>query len=149
MTGSHTLGDPPIRPFWVPIKHDSPEGYSPLRGGPGPSGASPDSAGTTGCPEELFLVLVEVEEFDGHALPSSADFLPQEALPARIGDTPAPEEEQGDANLFKIGGVDGTRTRDLRRDRRKTLGELINDLLRLFNKFRRHAPTQGDTKRPV
>ena len=32
-------------------------------------------------------------------------------------DTPAPEEEQDDANLFKIGGVDGTRTRDLRRDR--------------------------------
>jgi len=49
----------------------------------------------------------------------------------------------------KFGGVDGTRTRDLRRDRRKTLGEFINDLLRLFNKFRRHAPTRGDTKRPV
>jgi hypothetical protein len=49
----------------------------------------------------------------------------------------------------KFGGVDGTRTRDLRRDRRKTLGELINDLLRLFNKFRRHAPTRGDTKRPA
>ena len=32
-------------------------------------------------------------------------------------DTPAPGEEQDDANLFKIGGVDGTRTRDLRRDR--------------------------------
>jgi hypothetical protein len=34
-------------------------------------------------------------------------------------DTSAPDEEQDDANLFKIGGVDGTRTRDLRRDRRK------------------------------
>jgi hypothetical protein len=32
-------------------------------------------------------------------------------------DTPAPEEEQDDANLFQNGGVDGTRTRDLRRDR--------------------------------
>jgi len=51
--------------------------------------------------------------------------------------------------ITRTGGVDGTRTRDLRRDRRKTLGERINDLLRLFNKFRRHAPTRGDTKRPV
>ena len=38
-----------------------------------------------------------------------------------VGDTPtdapAPEEGQDDANLFKFGGVDGTRTRDLRRDR--------------------------------
>jgi hypothetical protein len=49
----------------------------------------------------------------------------------------------------KFGGVDGTRTRDLRRDRRKRLGELINDLLRLVKKFRRHAATRGDTKRPV
>jgi len=32
-------------------------------------------------------------------------------------DTPAPEEEDDDANLLKNGGVDGTRTRDLRRDR--------------------------------
>jgi len=32
-------------------------------------------------------------------------------------DTPAPKEEQDHANLFKLGGVDGTRTRDLRRDR--------------------------------
>ena len=32
-------------------------------------------------------------------------------------DTPAPEEEQDDARLFENGGVDGTRTRDLRRDR--------------------------------
>jgi len=47
------------------------------------------------------------------------------------------------------GRVDGTRSRDLRRDRRKTLGGLINELLRLFNKFRRRAPTRGDTKRPV
>ncbi len=31
--------------------------------------------------------------------------------------TPAPEEEDEDANLLKNGGVDGTRTRDLRRDR--------------------------------
>ena len=33
-------------------------------------------------------------------------------------DTPAPEDEQDDAD-FENGGVDGTRTRDLRRDRRK------------------------------
>ena len=32
-------------------------------------------------------------------------------------DTPAPEEEQDDSNWLKNGGVDGTRTRDLRRDR--------------------------------
>jgi Phage integrase family len=32
-------------------------------------------------------------------------------------DTPAPGEEQDDPSLFKSGGVDGTRTRDLRRDR--------------------------------
>jgi hypothetical protein len=38
--------------------------------------------------------------------------------PAR-SDTPAPEEEDDDVNLFENGGVDGTRTRDLRRDRRK------------------------------
>lgn len=40
-----------------------------------------------------------------------------------VGDTPTghtrPGEEQDDADLFEIGGVDGTRTRDLRRDRRK------------------------------
>ena len=38
-----------------------------------------------------------------------------------VGDTPtdrpAPDEEQDDANLVENGGVDGTRTRDLRRDR--------------------------------
>jgi hypothetical protein len=34
-----------------------------------------------------------------------------------LSDTPAPNEDEGDANLFKNGGVDGTRTRDLRRDR--------------------------------
>ena len=38
-----------------------------------------------------------------------------------VGDTPTdthgPEEEQDDADLLQNGGVDGTRTRDLRRDR--------------------------------
>jgi integrase len=32
-------------------------------------------------------------------------------------DTPAPDGDEDDANLFENGGVDGTRTRDLRRDR--------------------------------
>jgi hypothetical protein len=32
-------------------------------------------------------------------------------------DTPAPDEKDDDANYLKLGGVDGTRTRDLRRDR--------------------------------
>ena len=38
-----------------------------------------------------------------------------------LGDTPtdtlAPDEDEDDAKLFQDGGVDGTRTRDLRRDR--------------------------------
>ena len=38
-----------------------------------------------------------------------------------LGSTPtaqsASDEEEADANFLKVGGVDGTRTRDLRRDR--------------------------------
>jgi hypothetical protein len=47
------------------------------------------------------------------------DLIAQVLFSDTRSDTPAPEEEQDDANLFKDGGVDGTRTRDLRRDRPK------------------------------
>jgi hypothetical protein len=47
----------------------------------------------------------------------TVDLIAQVLIGDTPTDTPAPEEEQNDANLFEIGGVDGTRTRDLRRDR--------------------------------
>ena len=47
----------------------------------------------------------------------TVDLIAQVLLSDTPTDTPAPEEEQDDANLFENGGVDGTRTRDLRRDR--------------------------------
>ena len=47
----------------------------------------------------------------------TVDLIAQVLLSDTRSDTPAPDEEQDDANLFRNGGVDGTRTRDLRRDR--------------------------------
>jgi hypothetical protein len=51
--------------------------------------------------------------------------------------------------LFEIGGVDGTRTRDLRHDRRKGVGARVNDFLRFLNEIRRQTPTRDDTEGPV
>jgi len=47
----------------------------------------------------------------------TVDLIAQVLLSDTPADTPAPVEEQDDAKLFENGGVDGTRTRDLRRDR--------------------------------
>ena len=47
----------------------------------------------------------------------TVDLIAQVLLGDTRTDTPAPEEEQDDSNYLKNGGVDGTRTRDLRRDR--------------------------------
>ena len=47
----------------------------------------------------------------------TVDLIAQVVVGDTSTDTPAPDEEQDDAKLFENGGVDGTRTRDLRRDR--------------------------------
>ncbi len=47
----------------------------------------------------------------------TVDLIAQVLFSDTRSDTPAPEEEDDDANSLKNGGVDGTRTRDLRRDR--------------------------------
>ncbi len=47
----------------------------------------------------------------------TVDLIAQVLFSDTRSDTPASEDEADDRNLLKNGGVDGTRTRDLRRDR--------------------------------
>ena len=76
------------------------------------------------------------------------DLIAQVLLSDTPAVTPAPVEEQDDAKLFENGGVDGTRTRDLRRDRQaKGVGPAINGFPRFVSGFERSGPTRDDRKR--